>query len=119
MSGLATECSPGCADEHTFSGSCALRWMGPVWEERGARWVRDADGRPRSAQHLHTPSTAAPGTVTLCATCATPDGGLQWVHLPVDRQLWACEELREGFVDRARREVGDESAPVEVVEAAK
>ncbi|MCX5587571.1 hypothetical protein [Streptomyces erythrochromogenes] len=90
--------------------------MGPVWEERGARWVRDEDGTPRPAQHLHTPADVGWGVVTLCATRATPDGGLRWAHLPVDRQLWACEELRDDFLERVRREVGDEAAPVEIIE---
>ncbi|MFD3717250.1 hypothetical protein [Streptomyces sp. NPDC058674] len=66
--------------------------------------------------HPHTPADVGYGTVTLCATRATPDGGLQWAHLPVDRQLWAVEALRDGFRERARLEVGDEAAPVEVIE---
>jgi len=38
-------CPPACARDHTFSGSCALRWMGPVvWGEDESRWVRDSDG---------------------------------------------------------------------------
>jgi hypothetical protein len=91
--------------------------MGPVWEERGARWVRDEDGMPRPAQHLHTPADVGPGTVTLCATRATPDGGLRWAHLPVDRWLWANEAFRDTFREEVRREVGDPAAPIEVVEA--
>lgn len=116
MSEPIAECPPGCVDEHTFSGSCALRWMGPVWDERGARWVRGEEGQPVPAQHLHAPEDVEPGTVTLCATRATPDGCLRWVHLPVDRLLWADEVLRDGFLEQVRREVGDEAAPVEVVE---
>lgn len=38
------DCLPGCAAEHTFSGSCALRWMGPASEAGGTRWVHDAVG---------------------------------------------------------------------------
>jgi hypothetical protein len=93
--------------------------MGPVWEERGVRWVRDAEGTPRPAQHLHAPADVGPGTVTLCATRVTADGGLRWAHLPVDRLLWACEWLRDDLRERVRREVGDEAAPVEVLEAAE
>jgi hypothetical protein len=38
-------CPPGCARDHTFSGSCALRWMGPVvWGEDDSPWVHDSDG---------------------------------------------------------------------------
>jgi hypothetical protein len=110
-------CPSGCAEEHSFSGSCALRWMDPAWEEHGVRWVRDEDGRPRPAQHLHAPADVGPGTVTLCAIRVAPDGGLRWAHLPVDRVLWAREELRDGFRERVRREVGDETAPVEAVGA--
>ncbi|MFD4738701.1 hypothetical protein ACFWNQ_15210 [Streptomyces virginiae] len=118
MSEPTTECPPGCADEHTFSGSCALRWMGPAWEQDGARWVRDEDGRPAAAQHLHTPADVAFGTVMLCATRTTPDGGLRWAHMPVDRWLWGANEaFRDTFREEVRREVGDPAAPVEVVEA--
>lgn len=39
-------CPAGCAEEHSFSGSCGLRWMGPAWEESGTMWVRDEEGRP-------------------------------------------------------------------------
>ncbi|MFE5484135.1 hypothetical protein [Streptomyces sp. NPDC056527] len=67
--------------------------------------------------HNHRPADVAPGTVILCATRELP-GGLQWAHLPVDRFLWAAEELRDGFRARVRRTVGDPSAPVEVVEGA-
>ncbi|MFD0353496.1 DUF6221 family protein [Streptomyces sp. NPDC127110] len=37
-------CAPGCGVEHSFSGSCGLRWMGPVHEAHGQRWVRDDTG---------------------------------------------------------------------------
>lgn len=109
-------CPPGCDDAHSFSGSCVLRWMGPAWEEGGIRWVRDEEGRPTPAKHLHTPADVGPGAVTLCATRATPDGGLQWAHVPVDRWLWADEVMRDGFLEQARREVGSDDAPVEVIE---
>ncbi|MFE5618296.1 hypothetical protein [Streptomyces sp. NPDC056524] len=68
-----------------------------------------------SKGHQHTSTDVAPGTVTLCATRELP-GGLQWAHLPVHRQLWAEEGLREGFRVRVRRTVGDPAAPVEVIE---
>ncbi|MFD6968356.1 hypothetical protein [Streptomyces sp. NPDC059949] len=70
-----------------------------------------------AAKHLHARADVGWGVVTLCATRATPDGGLQWVHMPVDRMLWADEALRGDLLERVRREVGDQSAPVEVVEA--
>jgi hypothetical protein len=69
--------------------------------------------------HPHTPADVAPGTVTLCATSAISEGGPRWAHLPVDRLLWADEALRDGLLERVRREVGDQSAGVEVVEAAE
>ncbi|MFE3762294.1 hypothetical protein ACFXPI_11075 [Streptomyces sp. NPDC059104] len=62
-------------------------------------------------RHLHTPADVGPGTVTLCATSSQ-----RWAHLPVDRILWADEALRDGFLERVRREVGDDDAPVEVIE---
>ncbi|MGW6946216.1 hypothetical protein ACWGHD_04735 [Streptomyces xanthophaeus] len=62
-------------------------------------------------RHPHTPADVAIGTITLCAT-----SGLRWAHLPVDRFLWADEEVREVLLERVRQEVGDSSAPVEVVE---
>ncbi|GGZ28521.1 hypothetical protein GCM10010387_22480 [Streptomyces inusitatus] len=37
----AADCSTGCTTEHSFSGSCALRWMGPVQEENGTRWAQN------------------------------------------------------------------------------
>ena len=67
--------------------------------------------------HPHTPADVAPGTVLLCATRATPDGGLRWAHMPVDRQVWAREVMRDDLLERVRREVGDQAAPVEVVDA--
>jgi hypothetical protein len=67
-------------------------------------------------KHPHTPEDVAPGTVTLCASSRTPDGGLRWAHLPVDRVLWAHEMLRDQMLERVRREVGDMAAPVEVIE---
>ncbi|WP_327738481.1 hypothetical protein OG749_36470 [Streptomyces nojiriensis] len=74
------------------------------------------EGRPVTLVHRHTPVDVAPGTVTLCATRATLDGGLRWAHLPADRWLWADEDLRDGFLEQVRREVGDDSAAVEVIE---
>lgn len=46
----AADCPPGCQTEHSFSGSCMLRPMGPAWEN-GERWVRDEDGSPVRAPH--------------------------------------------------------------------
>ncbi|MER7952038.1 hypothetical protein ABTY59_32070 [Streptomyces sp. NPDC096079] len=66
-------------------------------------------------RHNHSPADITPGTITLCATKEVA-GGLQWAHLPVDRGLWAEEELREGFRTRVRRAVGSSSAPVEEIE---
>jgi hypothetical protein len=37
-------CPPACLAEHSFSGSCGLRWMGPLREENGSRWVLDDTG---------------------------------------------------------------------------
>ncbi|MFB6629962.1 hypothetical protein ACFCWY_08710 [Streptomyces sp. NPDC056362] len=71
-----------------------------------------------SQGHQHTQADVLPGTITLCATADMP-GGFRWAHLPVDRVLWAEEELREGFRARVLRAVGDQAAPVEVVEGAQ
>ena len=38
------DCPPPCRQDHTFSGSCMLRWMGPVNEADGGPWVRAEDG---------------------------------------------------------------------------
>lgn len=35
---------PGCRAEHSFSGPCVLRWMGPAREEDGQRWVHNEQG---------------------------------------------------------------------------
>ncbi|MFF9559315.1 DUF6221 family protein [Streptomyces albus] len=43
------DCSWGCTTEHSFSGSCGLRPMGPAWEANGHRWVQDDDGNPTLA----------------------------------------------------------------------
>ncbi|MBP2580625.1 hypothetical protein J3A78_001103 [Streptomyces sp. PvR006] len=42
----AVACPPACGrgGEHAFSGACALRWMGPVTEADGGRWVHDDTG---------------------------------------------------------------------------
>ncbi|MGW6540126.1 DUF6221 family protein [Streptomyces sp. NPDC055051] len=37
-------CPTECALEHSFSGSCGLRWMGPAWEADGQRWLQDDTG---------------------------------------------------------------------------
>lgn len=37
-------CPEACATEHSFSGSCSLRWMGPVHEADGQRWLEDDTG---------------------------------------------------------------------------
>ncbi|MGW4051507.1 DUF6221 family protein [Streptomyces sp. NPDC004779] len=37
-------CHMECAAEHSFSGSCSLRRMGPVWEADGQRWLQDDTG---------------------------------------------------------------------------
>ncbi|MFJ5548203.1 DUF6221 family protein [Streptomyces sp. NPDC093225] len=37
-------CGAGCPTEHTFTGSCSLRWMGPVHEADGRRWLHDDTG---------------------------------------------------------------------------
>ncbi|MGW2207092.1 hypothetical protein [Streptomyces sp. NPDC001774] len=68
-------------------------------------------------QHKHTAADIVPGSVLLCATRELP-GGLQWAHLPADRRFWSEDSLRQGFLARVRRTVGDPSAPVEVVEHA-
>lgn len=34
-------CSQACLTEHSFSGSCGLRWMGPVHEDEDGRWLYD------------------------------------------------------------------------------
>jgi hypothetical protein len=44
-------CSPRCTTEHTFSGSCSLRWMGPLHEQNGERWLVDDSG----ARHAPPP----------------------------------------------------------------
>ncbi|WP_044385912.1 DUF6221 family protein [Streptomyces cyaneogriseus] len=48
------DCSPACRRDHTFSGSCALRWMGPVEEIDGMPWVRNEDGRQVPAPPVTT-----------------------------------------------------------------
>ncbi|MEW2300263.1 DUF6221 family protein [Streptomyces sp. NPDC006655] len=48
------DCSPACRRDHTFSGSCALRWMGPVSEIDGEPWVRNEDGRQVPAPMVTT-----------------------------------------------------------------
>ncbi|MEU6987307.1 hypothetical protein ABZ946_28395 [Streptomyces sp. NPDC046324] len=65
--------------------------------------------------HQHSRADVVTGTVLLCATRELP-GGMQWAHLPVNRDLWAEEGLREGFRVRVRRTVGDAAAPIEVVD---
>ncbi|MFD7965450.1 DUF6221 family protein [Streptomyces zaomyceticus] len=42
----AADCPAACAAEgaHSFRGSCALRWMGPVDEADGGRWLHDDTG---------------------------------------------------------------------------
>ncbi|MFD7978870.1 DUF6221 family protein [Streptomyces sp. NPDC059071] len=42
----AASCSVACTTnrDHSFSGSCALRALGPVREVHGQRWVRDETG---------------------------------------------------------------------------
>ena len=44
LNASAADCSTGCGAEHTFSGSCALRWMGPVNEIDGQHLVRGEKG---------------------------------------------------------------------------
>ncbi|MEU6988687.1 hypothetical protein ABZ946_35675 [Streptomyces sp. NPDC046324] len=67
--------------------------------------------------HKQTPADLMAGSVTLCATRELL-GGLQWAHLPVDRRFWVEDSLRQGFLARIWRTVGDPSAPVTVVERA-
>ncbi|MCX5201057.1 DUF6221 family protein [Streptomyces sp. NBC_00237] len=45
------ECPTGCRTEHSFSGSCSLRSMGPAWEAGGERWVRGDSETPMHAPH--------------------------------------------------------------------
>lgn len=48
------DCSPACRRDHTFSGSCGLRSMGPVEEIDGMPWVRNEDGRQVPAPPVTT-----------------------------------------------------------------
>lgn len=57
------DCSSGCIRDHTFSGSCALRWMGPLNETDGELWARNEDGHKVPA-----PPVTAEWTLRLLAT---------------------------------------------------
>lgn len=37
-------CPQACHTEHSFSGSCSLRWMGPLHEDATGRWLQDDTG---------------------------------------------------------------------------
>jgi hypothetical protein len=72
-----------------------------------------AQSMSQAPDHFHLPGDCQPATVTLC--CRTGD---RFQHVPVDRDLWhgAGEEERARLLGAARRQAGDESAPVEVVD---
>ncbi|MFG2913343.1 DUF6221 family protein [Kitasatospora sp. NPDC048298] len=44
MNASNAACAAGCSTEHTFSGSCSLRWMGPVHKDATGRWLHDDTG---------------------------------------------------------------------------
>lgn len=67
--------------------------------------------------HFHLPGDCQPGTITLCCQ-AREAGGVRWLHVPVDRDLWngMGEDWREECRALARRQFGDETAAVDVVD---
>ncbi|QKW17889.1 hypothetical protein HUT16_01365 [Kitasatospora sp. NA04385] len=71
-------CPLACRAEHTFSGSCSLRWMGPLHEDEhtGERWLVDDTGA------RHTPPPAI--TEWVLRLLALP-----YAHHPDYRREWA------------------------------
>ncbi|MGW6741614.1 DUF6221 family protein [Streptomyces sp. NPDC055025] len=47
----AARCPVGCRVEHSYSGSCMLRSVGPAWEADGERWVHGENGEPTRPRH--------------------------------------------------------------------
>ncbi|QGZ53357.1 hypothetical protein GPZ77_34570 (plasmid) [Streptomyces sp. QHH-9511] len=60
----AVDCPPACGrrSEHSFSGSCALRSLGPAWEEDGARWVSLME--ERDGKWVHVGRVPAPAVTS-------------------------------------------------------
>ncbi|PWI06517.1 hypothetical protein DIZ27_32775 [Streptomyces sp. NWU339] len=77
----------------------------------------DAELPVEEPVHFHLAGDVQPGTITLYCQTST-SGGVRWTHVPVDRALWepASEEGRDQIRDIARRQAGDDSARVEVVD---
>ncbi|MGW4695167.1 DUF6221 family protein [Kitasatospora cineracea] len=69
------ECPPTCRAEHTFSGSCSLRWMGPLNEQDGERWLTDDTGA-----RYEPPPVVTEWTLRLLALpyAAHPDYRPEW-----------------------------------------
>lgn len=75
-----------------------------------------ADGQEVSERHVHAPLEEGAPVVTLCGTVPA-DGGTRWYHLPVNGHFWreSEAEARQELRARVRRELGHDSAAVDVV----
>lgn len=88
--------------------------LGPVALERiAARLEADQAG----TAHAHGAAGRRSDAVILCGTVPTAEG-VRWYHLPVQVHYWHhCRaEDRDALRARVRKQLGDSSAAVEVIE---